>query len=400
MTWDQIKLKDIAQIVSGSTPRRNVDEYWGGEIWWTTPKDLSSLEGKYLTSTPDTITQKGYESCSTTILPPNSVLLSSRAPIGLVAINSVPMATNQGFKSFIPDPKQLDSSYLYYWLKANTMLLQSLGRGATFKEISKRIVEDIEIPLPPLAEQQRIAAILDKADALRAKRRATLAKLDTLLQATFLHMFGDPKSESEFPRFRVETLAEKGKGKIRTGPFGSQLLHSEFIDDPNGVMVLGIDNAVQNRFVYTDKRYISHEKYKQLQRYTVHPDDVLITIMATCGRCSIVPEDIPLAINTKHLCCITLNKNKCLPIYLKYAFLLHPFVLRQLGISERGAVMPGLNMGIIKDLSIPLPPLEMQTQFKTFVINLKEQERLFSEANMELANLFHSLQQRAFKGAL
>jgi type I restriction enzyme S subunit len=108
--WPLVSIKDCAKVVGGSTPKTDIAEYWDGVIPWTTPKDLSDLQGKFLADTPRKITEAGLKSCSSELLPVNSVLFSSRAPIGHVAINSVPMATNQGFKSFIPGPK-LDSLY-------------------------------------------------------------------------------------------------------------------------------------------------------------------------------------------------------------------------------------------------------------------------------------------------
>ena len=115
--------------------------------------------------------------------------------------------------------------------------------GSTRAKLTKAGASKIQIPLPPLAEQKRIAGILDAADALRAKRREALAQLDTLLQATFLDMFGDP-ARSGWTMVTVEAVASSQSGAIRTGPFGSQLLHSEFVDE--GIRVLGIDNAVAN----------------------------------------------------------------------------------------------------------------------------------------------------------
>jgi len=197
VTWATAALGDVCDIVSGATPRTSVKGFWGGNILWTTPKDLSDLNGPYLDKPPRTITEEGLKNCAASLLPKNSVLLSSRAPIGLVAINTVPMATNQGFKSLVPDRRRLDSKFLFHWLKSKTSFLQGLGNGATFKEISKAVVERIEIPLPPLDEQQRIAAILDKADALRRTRKRALELLDSLTQSIFLEMFGfrnDPVS--------------------------------------------------------------------------------------------------------------------------------------------------------------------------------------------------------------
>ncbi len=192
MSWPVATVGEVCEVVSGATPRTGKPEFWDGNVPWVTPKDLSELGQKHLSDTPRKITKAGLKNCSARMLPAQSVLFSSRAPIGLVAINTIPVCTNQGFKSLVPRFDLVSPDFLFWWLKAQEKHVQSKGRGATFKEVSKKIVEDLQIPLPPLAEQKRIAGILDAADALRAKRREALAELDTLLQATFLDMFGDP----------------------------------------------------------------------------------------------------------------------------------------------------------------------------------------------------------------
>ena len=208
-TWPLARLDECCQIVSGATPSTSVREYWGGEIPWATPKDLGELTTATISDTPRKLTTAGLAASSATLLPPGSVLFSSRAPIGHVAINTVAMATNQGFKSFVPLPERIYGPYLYWWLQANREYLQGLGNGATFKEVSKAVVSRIEIPLPPLPEQRRIAAVLDHADAVRAKRRAALTVLDTLTQALYLDMFGDPvRNPKGWPVKRLGSLVE------------------------------------------------------------------------------------------------------------------------------------------------------------------------------------------------
>ena len=225
MNWPVVKISEVARVVGGATPKSSVSEYWGGDVLWTTPKDLSDLDGKYISDTPRKITESGLKSCAAEVLPPNSVLFSSRAPIGHVAINTEPMATNQGFKSFVPDPK-LDSSYLYWWLDANRKRLQSMGTGATFKEVSKATVQRIEISLPPLEDQKRIAAILDQADKLRRLRQTAITKLNTLGQSIFYEMFGDPKSNTKHIKtvflgdlIKVSSGDGLTSGKMRPGDF-------------------------------------------------------------------------------------------------------------------------------------------------------------------------------------
>lgn len=175
MSWPRAALGEVARVVGGATPRTGVPEYWGGDVHWATPKDLSSLETMTISATERRITGAGLRSCAAEVLPAGSVLLSSRAPIGYVAINSIPMATNQGFKSLIPDQRVLIPRFLAHWLRAHQTYLESLGTGATFKEISKAVVSRIAIPLPPLEEQRRIAEILDRADFLWHSHDAQVA---------------------------------------------------------------------------------------------------------------------------------------------------------------------------------------------------------------------------------
>lgn len=397
--WKMTNLADCARIVSGATPKTSEPRYWDGDIWWVTPKDISDLDGyPFLDSTPRTLTAEGLASCSAEMLPPGSVLFSSRAPIGLVAINRIPVATNQGLKSFVPDASRLNAGFLYHWLRANRAVLENLGTGATFKEVSKTVMTRVEIPLPPLGEQKRIAAVLDHADVLCRQRQESFLLIEKFLQSVFINMFiRNPDAATWTPR-SIDWMARDEKGAIRTGPFGSQLLHSEFVD--SGIAVLGIDNAVMNRFEWGQPRFITPEKFQGLKRYKVFPGDLIITIMGTLGRCAIVPQDIPEAINTKHLCCITLDPKKCIPEFLHAALLNHPGVHRQLGVRTKGAVMPGLNMGIIKDLELPLPPIELQERFKRIVALCTISRTDIEDSQALVDRLFRSIQQRAFRGEL
>ncbi|MDP2419540.1 MAG: restriction endonuclease subunit S [Hydrogenophaga sp.] len=299
-----------------------------------------------------------------------------------------------------PDPSRLDPEFGKYLIRSasfKTSLSNFINKAVNQASVSIGNLRTIPVSLPPLPEQRRIAAILDQAETLRTQRRAALAQLDSLTQSLFLDMFGTEKAK-EWPTTTIADITDEQNGSIRTGPFGSQLLHSEFVGE--GIAVLGIDNAVANEFRWGERRFITQAKYRELQRYTVRPGDVLITIMGTCGRCAVVPNGVPVAINTKHLCCITVDQKKCLPLFLHAYFLRHPSARKYLEQTAKGAIMAGLNMGIIKAMPVSLPPLPLQ---QTFATRIQAIEALKTQHRAALAAqdaLFASLQQRAFAGTL
>jgi type I restriction enzyme S subunit len=176
--WPIELMEDVAEIVSGATPRTDKREFWDGTIAWVTPKELSDLEGIYIADTERHISAAGLQSCAARVLPTGSVLFSSRAPIGHTAICAAPMATNQGFKSFIPRTDRMDAHYLLQWLRLRRSFLEGLGTGATFKEVSKAVVARIEIPVPPLSLQSAFADRMRKLQKLGAAGRRGRALLD------------------------------------------------------------------------------------------------------------------------------------------------------------------------------------------------------------------------------
>jgi type I restriction enzyme S subunit len=160
--WDRKQLGEVCEIVNGGTPKTGVPEYWGGDHLWVTPAEMGGRLSPYVDETERRITESGLRNSSARLLPPNSVILSSRAPIGHLIINTEPMATNQGCKGLIPT-SQLDSKFLYYYLASIIDLLNALGTGATFKELSGSKLKEVPMVFPPLSEQQRIVGILDEA---------------------------------------------------------------------------------------------------------------------------------------------------------------------------------------------------------------------------------------------
>ena len=162
--WFECTLNDIGEIVGGATPLTAKKEYYGGEIPWITPKDLSSHQNRYIAKGERNITKAGLNSCSATLLPKNTILFTSRAPIGYIAISSTELCTNQGFKSIIPK-EEIDKLFIYYLLVYNRNKIISMGSGTTFKEVSGKEMKSIEVKIPQtFRHQKKIASILGRID--------------------------------------------------------------------------------------------------------------------------------------------------------------------------------------------------------------------------------------------
>ena len=163
--WTECSLEEIGEIIGGATPSTKREDYYGGSIPWITPKDLSSFEGRFISRGERNITEEGFRSCSTKMLPKGAVLFTSRAPIGYVAIASQSVCTNQGFKSVVTN-ERADPLFVYYLLKHNREYIEHLGSGTTFKEVSGKVMQSVKVRIPQdVHYQKKIASILDSLDS-------------------------------------------------------------------------------------------------------------------------------------------------------------------------------------------------------------------------------------------
>lgn len=181
------KISEIATVAGGSTPKTQVAEYWDGDLNWFTPAELENCSW-YVYSSQRKITKAGVKSCHLEEFPVNTILLSSRAPIGKIAIAKETFYCNQGFKNIVCG-ENIAPIYLYHLLMYNIEYLKSLGKGATFKEISKRIVEDIKIPVPPLELQEKFAAIVEQIETEKSKIKSAITETQTLFNARMAEYF-------------------------------------------------------------------------------------------------------------------------------------------------------------------------------------------------------------------
>ena len=246
-----MKLSEIGQIVAGGTPKTKIEEYWNGDVPWITPKDLSSHAGMYISRGERNISQVGLDNSSAKLLPKGTVLFTSRAPIGYVAIARNEVTTNQGFKSIIVDDEN-DNIFIYYLLKNNIDIIENHANGSTFKEISGSVMKSLEFGIPSLREQKAIAHILSTLDDKIEVNNQINKTLENMAQAIFKQWFVD----FEFPNENGEPYKSSG----------GEMVESELGTIPKGWEVVQFRDIF--RFVKGKKpKTIAECEFKDSEKY-------------------------------------------------------------------------------------------------------------------------------------
>jgi type I restriction enzyme S subunit len=303
--WTEARLGEVCRIVSGSTPKTTVARYWGGEVPWITPDDLSGYSAKSIARGARSLTEEGYDSCSAVLVPPGSVLYTSRAPIGYVAIASGEVCTNQGFKNFVPNDAIL-SDYLYWYLRWATPMIQALGTGTTFKEVSKRTIGTAPIRFPSRAEQRRIVEVieeqfsrLDAAEAALSKTRSMVKTMRRRCFSALTRVIASPDIDVVEPSLPLPEgwgwmRASDACRSIDSGstPKAAKMYPGAgdvpFLKVYNVTMDGRVDFSIKPTFVDTTTNE------NQLARSRVRPGDVLMNIVGPpLGKVAIVPDAHP-----------------------------------------------------------------------------------------------------------
>jgi type I restriction enzyme S subunit len=292
-----------------------------------------------------------------------------------------------------PDTTKADVRFLWIQLNDESRWHRS-GTGQPF--IKPSDVKAHRVLLPPLAEQRRIAEVLDRAEALRAKRRAALAQLDSLTQSLFLDLFGDPVTNSKaWKRFEM-TEAVVGKYGIKAGPFGSSLKKEDYAE--SGYRIYGQEQVIAGRFDIGDY-YIGERKYQQLKSCAVAEGDLLVSLVGSFGKVLVVPAGIEPGIINPRLLKITPNQTLVTPGFLA-SLLQHPTVQAEFQRVAHGGTMGILNAGLLKQLKVILPPIPLQREFARRVTAVEALKTAQRASLAELDALFATLQHRAFRGEL
>ncbi len=304
--WRGYRIGEIADIIGGSTPSTADPSNFNGEIPWLTPKDLSGPHDRYISRGERNLSRKGLESCSAQLLPAGTVLLTSRAPIGYVAIAKNPIATNQGFRNLVPKPG-FSSEFLYYWLKAHVEELQRHASGSTFQELSRLALAQIKVRIPPLPEQRAIAHILGTLDDKIELNRRMSETLEAMARALFKAWFVDfvpvrAKMEGRWKRGQSlpglpahlydlfpDRLADSELGEMPEGwevrTLGQVI--GELVSGgrpkggaaEEGIPSVGAENVIGlGKYDFSKEKYVPRKFFDELQRKgaAVRPGDVLL----------------------------------------------------------------------------------------------------------------------------
>jgi len=400
--WGSVSLDKCCKIVSGSTPSRNHTDYWEPKDHpWVTPKDLSKLNQPVLDDTPEYISESGLKSCSTRLLPKGTILFSSRAPIGHVAIAGREMCTNQGFKSLIPR-KGMDSRYLYYCMKHLAPRIADMGNGATFKEVSKSVMETIEIPIPfpsdmkkSEIEQRRIASILDKADEIRRKRQQAIALTDQLLRSTFLEMFGDPVTNPKgWEEKELGEIADIRSGVTKGRRFAGK--------ETTLVPYMRVANVQDGHLNLSEIKKVEVLP-EDVEKYKLRVGDILLTEGGDpdkLGRGAVWQGEIESCIHQNHIFRVRPNSEYLCPEYL-CAIIGSSRGKRYFAQAAKQTTgIASINMRQLQSFPVLVPPFKVQLEYLEAV---KAVGQLCNKQYLRTKHendLFSSLQQSAFKGEL
>jgi len=410
-TWIDVEIGEIAEVMGGGTPKANDVENFtapGEGIAWLTPADLSGYKRKEIAFGARDLTLEGYKSCSAKLMPKGSLLFSSRAPIGYVAVAANEIATNQGFKSFVLS-HGIDPSYAFYYLKSIRQLADSLGTGTTFKEISGATAKTLPFRLAPTAEQTRIAAKLDEL----------LAQVDTLK----VRIDGIP---ALLKRFRQSVLAAAVSGRLTKEwrvavhetsqdqgflyPVRRLGVIARFIDYrgktpekvDSGVPLITAKNIKSGYISRVPREFIRPEAYESwMTRGIPKVGDVLITTEAPLGNVAVIDITEKFALAQRAIC---LQFHEGYSSSFAAIALQSSLLQEELARRSTGTTVKGIKASVLKEIGLPAPSIDEQNEIVHRVEQLfayaEQLETKVSEAKKRIDHLAQSILAKAFKGDL
>ena len=393
MEYQRYQLRDIGDIVSGATPKTTVAENFGGAIPWLTPADLSGYTQKYISRGKRNLTQLGYDSCSTQIMPSGTVLFSSRAPIGYTAIAKNPICTNQGFKSIVPKPF-VNSEFLYYQLIYLRKTIQDMGSGTTFKEISAKKFGAVQVTIPPLVEQEhiisRIEELFSQLDVSVNELKTAKERLKVYRQAVLKEAF------SKFDGSIEKTISSVCENIV-------DCPHSTPKSVQKGKLCLRTTNFKPGYLNLSEKNYVSEETFcERISRLAPKPGDVLFSREgAILGIACIIPDGLEVCMGQRMM--LLRPSEDLLNKYLMY-YLNSPKARTLIIENVGGTASPHINVGDIKNFTIPIIPFAQQqsvvAEIESRLSVCDNIEKTVGTALQQAEALRQSILKIAFEGGL
>ena len=385
-----VKLGDICSFQSGETPSKSNASYFSGDIPWITTVALNGLSiGEK--AAVDWITEKAIAESAAKIVPARSIMVGTRVGIGKVAINEIPMSTSQDIISLVGINESLWSKeYLCKFIQSKEKYLKSQARGATIKGIKIDVLASLSIPDVPLVSQQKIVAILDKAQNILAAQRSQLSALDDLIKARFVEMFGDSEHNSRaWPIQPLDSLCSVGSSK--------RIYQNE--QSADGVPFWRISDLVSkmDTGVADSGLFIPEEKYFELKQAGLVPvaGDILVTSRGTLGRCYIVQKEDRFYFQDGMISWLSNYAESITPLYLQHLFTMNGF-RKQIDGMQAGSTVAYLSIAMLKKLRIMVPSKEAQIEFTTFVAQVNKSKAAVQKSLDETQLLFDSLMQEYF----
>lgn len=397
--WIIKKIADIAEVVSGGTPSTDIPEFWNGDVSWITPADLSGYKYRYISKGVRNISKTGLDNSSANLLPKNTVLLSSRAPIGYVAIAESELATNQGFKNLICDDAQIDYRFMYYWLQLNVDVLKSFATGATFPEISATTLKKIKVFLPGRKTQQKIANVLSAYDDLIEANNRRIELLEQTAQELYKEWF----VRLRFPGHE-HTKFEKGlpqgwkRNKIQkyyrtcSGGTPSRSKPEYF---SNGIYPWVKTGEIKDCVIIDTEEYITEDAVNASSAKVLPAKSVAMAMYGVnIGLLAYFDEKM----TCNQACCVFSDKRTFSSKHYLYYYL--KFIREYLLLISFGAAQQNLSQELIKKIKIIMPSDAIVQAFEKQIDDIYDNVRILLEKNRNLTKQRDMLLPRLMSGKL
>lgn len=388
--WKSKRLCEIGDIVGGATPSTNREDYYNGDIAWLTPKDLAGYNSRYISRGERSITMLGLGSCSAKILPKGSILFTSRAPIGYIAIAQNDICTNQGFKSIVPNADN-DSMFLYYLLQYNKAKIEAMGSGTTFKEVSGAVMKNIEVLVPNLEEQKKISAILSSIDDKIELNNRINKNLEVQAQAIFKSWFVD------FKPFQSEEFVDSELGRVpsiwKNGAISSICEYSKrriAVNSLDLINYCSTENMLPNKLGVTTASGLPTTG----QTTAFKKGDTLISNIRPYFK-KILYADMDGGCSTDVLCFVPTHDIYSLYLYQTlYSDTFFNFIIA----SSKGTKMPRGDKKQIMQYPVVIPPENILNKFNSILIPMVKQISNTKRENISLIKLRDTLLPKLMSG--